>query len=277
MDRTHIEALFQYLTHSQTTSYRLDVARVRLHVLAVASLLLMVMLLHARPRLDTASAGIGAWSGEDVTAALAWAIAVATCAWLPAIAVVYETGCRLRRPQVARAAVRAAPPFARRILEVALVGTSVVATAAPVTAAPGPPAVLAFDEPVVRAPATETPARTPASRTAPPTRPRAKPRPRPTTPPTTTTPVEPAPALAPAPRAATAPDRRPQTSYVVRTGDNLWTIARAALIARGTRDPDDTTIVPYWQSVIAANAGALRSGDPNLIYPGEIVALPVPA
>ncbi len=51
--------------------------------------------------------------------------------------------------------------------------------------------------------------------------------------------------------------------------------------ARRARDagnalPDDATIARYWQAVIAANRTTLRSGDPNLIFPGELVTLPPP-
>jgi hypothetical protein len=55
---------------------------------------------------------------------------------------------------------------------------------------------------------------------------------------------------------------------IVRAGDNLWMIARRAV---GDRD---TEVVPYWHRVIAANAATLRSHDPNLIFPGERIALP---
>jgi nucleoid-associated protein YgaU len=56
----------------------------------------------------------------------------------------------------------------------------------------------------------------------------------------------------------------------VRPGDNLWAIARAAL--RG--NARDAEIAPYWEALIAANRSHLRSGDPNLIYPGEVLGLP---
>jgi nucleoid-associated protein YgaU len=65
--------------------------------------------------------------------------------------------------------------------------------------------------------------------------------------------------------------------HVVKPGDNLWQIARAELIrARGTERPDDAEIAPYWRRVITANRATLRSGDPSLIFPGEVVAVPFP-
>jgi nucleoid-associated protein YgaU len=63
---------------------------------------------------------------------------------------------------------------------------------------------------------------------------------------------------------------------VVVAGDNLWRIARAELIARGDHQPDDAAIAGYWRRVIDATRSTLRSGNPSLIYPGEIVALPEP-
>jgi nucleoid-associated protein YgaU len=62
----------------------------------------------------------------------------------------------------------------------------------------------------------------------------------------------------------------------VTPGDNLWTIASAALARGRGRVPSDRDIAPYWLRVVAANRTTLRSGDPNLIYPGEIVELPNP-
>jgi nucleoid-associated protein YgaU len=63
---------------------------------------------------------------------------------------------------------------------------------------------------------------------------------------------------------------------VVR-GDNFWTIARTRLAeVRGRRAADlsDREIAVYWVTVVEANRGRLRSGDPDLIYPGEVVELP---
>jgi nucleoid-associated protein YgaU len=84
--------------------------------------------------------------------------------------------------------------------------------------------------------------------------------------PSAPTPRTPAPATAPV---------SPRT-HVVRPGDNLWLIARAELHRRGGARPDDAAIARYLDVVIAANVASLRSGDPNLIFPGEVVALPEP-
>jgi nucleoid-associated protein YgaU len=79
----------------------------------------------------------------------------------------------------------------------------------------------------------------------------------------------------PAPSARPAPSELPP-HVVVRAGDNLWLIARASLARVSTTRPDDADVARYWLAVIAANRSTLRSGNPSLIFPGEIVALPRP-
>ena len=66
---------------------------------------------------------------------------------------------------------------------------------------------------------------------------------------------------------------RSQNHTVVR-GDNLWTIAANHIASTHAGGPAASEITEYWLKVIAANRDTLRSGDPNLIFPGEIVALP---
>ncbi len=104
-----------------------------------------------------------------------------------------------------------------------------------------------------------------------------------TTPPATTTPTtvpppvpppappSPAPAT-PSPAAAQQPRRT--DLYTVAPGDNFWTIAAARIAAATRRAPAAADIAPYWQRVVDANRSTIRSGDPNLIFPGEIVMLP---
>ena len=82
---------------------------------------------------------------------------------------------------------------------------------------------------------------------------------------------EPAPAPIPPTEAPAAPvtDR-----YVVRPGNNCWTIAARTLEARLGRPATDTEILPYWQGLLAANAGRFPSGDPGLIFSGDELVLP---
>jgi hypothetical protein len=39
-------------------------------------------------------------------------------------------------------------------------------------------------------------------------------------------------------------------------------------------DVADTEVAPYWVAVCERNRATLTSGDPNLIFPGEVVTLP---
>jgi nucleoid-associated protein YgaU len=74
-----------------------------------------------------------------------------------------------------------------------------------------------------------------------------------------------------------APETRGQASLVVVEGDNLWTIAGDHLAqARSGGAGELTTreVTAYWLKVVEANAPNLRSGDPDLIYPGEMIVLP---
>lgn len=91
--------------------------------------------------------------------------------------------------------------------------------------------------------------------------------PTPTAPATPTTPV-----TGPAPAPASAP-----TSHAVVAGDNLWEIAATALAGatgRERRELAAIDIAPYWVRLCMTNRPRLRSGNPSLIYPGEVVELP---
>jgi nucleoid-associated protein YgaU len=70
--------------------------------------------------------------------------------------------------------------------------------------------------------------------------------------------------------------RKPrERAHVVRAGDNLWRIAETELTRATGGAPAESDIARYWQRVIAANRTTLRSGDPSLILPGEVVTLPL--
>lgn len=73
-----------------------------------------------------------------------------------------------------------------------------------------------------------------------------------------------------------APATPVQASHAVVAGENLWTIARDHLVkARGGADePTTREVAAYWLRVVEANRNHLRSGDPDLIYPGERTVLP---
>jgi hypothetical protein len=74
----------------------------------------------------------------------------------------------------------------------------------------------------------------------------------------------PAPTSPPPPPAASPPASAPGGTHRISPGEHLWSIAasRAADVA------------PYWRRLVALNRPHLRSGDPNLVYPGETIELP---
>jgi len=61
----------------------------------------------------------------------------------------------------------------------------------------------------------------------------------------------------------------------VRRGDHLWSLSESHLErVLGRTDLSEHEIARHWVRVIAANETTIRSGDPDLIYPGEVVVLP---
>jgi hypothetical protein len=68
------------------------------------------------------------------------------------------------------------------------------------------------------------------------------------------------------------PPARPDR-HTVRPGENLWTIAASRMADTGITTSTGR-IAPYWKELIQENRGGLRSGNPDLIFPGETVSLP---
>jgi len=73
------------------------------------------------------------------------------------------------------------------------------------------------------------------------------------------------------------PDRpAPRVTYVVESGDTLWSIAQDQLAkakaSGGAEEPTDSEVADYWAKLKKANQDRLR--DPDLIFPGEEIILP---
>jgi len=66
----------------------------------------------------------------------------------------------------------------------------------------------------------------------------------------------------------------PNGSVVVQPGDHLWKISATHLEGAFDRPPKPAEIDPYWRVVIETNRTSLSSGDPDLIFPGEVIELP---
>lgn len=72
-------------------------------------------------------------------------------------------------------------------------------------------------------------------------------------------------------------ETEPEQIVIVETGDHLWKISARRLHAHLGRSATNGEISPYWREVVDENRDRLRSGDPDLIYPGETVVLGDPA
>ena len=198
-------------------------------------------------------------SGESLAFTVAGLAVVVCIGWLVLVSLAYVATVRTRHEYVARTCLKLMPRFMRRLLEVALVTSAAATPALPASAAPrmSTPA-LRRDVPVVRTMASATP---PVSATA--SRPS----------PARSSSSSSSPGASSAPRTPAPPPA--DHTHVVQPGDNLWRIAKQELATRhGGSPPDELTTARYWQQIVAANRGTLRSGNPSLIYPGELVALP---
>lgn len=213
---------------------------------------------------------LGAWLAavppEDALVATLRVVALVGAYWLVVTTAGYALARVSRLPAAVRSVQWATLPVVRRIADravaVALAGTTVAVSSPGLAAAVVPP-------PAVRAPAElpGTPADLPAE---PPTAPGS---PGPPAPPPGT---PGAPASSPARPSTDAGEASitadPATAHVVAAGENLWVITEAALGGAAT----DAQVAAHWRAVVDANRARLRSGDPDLIYPGEQVVLPPP-
>lgn len=72
------------------------------------------------------------------------------------------------------------------------------------------------------------------------------------------------------------PEEQAADRTVVVAGDHLWKLAAERMEEVLGRPPTRAEVAPYWVEVVEANRDRLRSGDPDLIFPGEEIVLPPP-
>ncbi len=82
------------------------------------------------------------------------------------------------------------------------------------------------------------------------------------------------PAAADAPAVASLRIAHAEFRHDVVAGEHLWSIAEGHLQHVLGRRPGEAETATYWAHLIEANRGRLRSGNPDLIYPGETVMCP---
>jgi len=112
---------------------------------------------------------------------------------------------------------------------------------------------------------------TPGSPDAPEPTPTDRTAPRADLPPTST--PEPVPDVTP----TSAPPATSPATHVVVAGEHLWAIATEQVATASGRAPSDLVagdVVTYWVRLCMANRPHLRSGNPSLIYAGEVIELP---
>jgi hypothetical protein len=75
---------------------------------------------------------------------------------------------------------------------------------------------------------------------------------------------------------ATAPIAAGAHEHIVVAGESLWTIARDVVAGRLGRSPTDAEVAGYWVELIETQRPFLANPeDPDLIFPGERVRLPI--
>lgn len=211
---------------------------------------------------------------EDVLLAVCRLVALGCAYWLLAGTLLYTLARASRIPAAVRAVEWAALPAVRRLADraiaVAIATSSVVSGTGGIAAADAPtppPVVEAAPAPVVDEPYQPSPAGLPESGT-----------------------VGIAgvyftggrdrwasPEAMPTPVIAQQSQQGQHVQHVVEPGDDLWSIAEAHLAATRMVPPELLTadeVATYWRQVVNANRSTLASGDPDLLYAGEVVNLP---
>jgi hypothetical protein len=269
--------------------YHVDSSLLRLLVLISMEIGLLDALyrLESLPFLRTPGADPPAWRlwlastpPQDAVAAVLRLIATAAAWWLLATTGLYLAARLTRVPAMVRTLAWTTPRAVRRLIDRA-VALSVIASLAGGTAAfagggilPAPPVAVAGRQPgILLLPGT-------GLGTQP--QPSPEPLPVPVPPAASVPPAAPVPPVAPIPessalREGVAPPGPPDR-YTVQRGDNLWTIAANHLADTGISWSNGRIapywIAPYWKELIQENRSGFRSGNPDLIFPGETVTLP---
>jgi hypothetical protein len=219
---------------------------------------------------------------EDAVVAVLRFVALAVACWLAASTILYTIASAIRIPALVRGAMWVTLPGLRRVVD-GLVATTVVATSAlavPTAASAAPIRTHGVGPAPTAAPASSYTPRPAGDGVAT----------RQSVPPTTSAQLayRPHPAGDPAAvavRLGTSPAPPPSTpapassTYVLRVGDHLWSVAARQVAEHTGKRVNELTardIGRYWMRLVDLNKPHLRSGDPNVVHPGEMILLPDP-
>lgn len=84
---------------------------------------------------------------------------------------------------------------------------------------------------------------------------------------------DPAPAPAPPPESPASPVP-PVGEWLVEPGDSFWSIAEELVGDALGRHPSGSEVAAYWRTLVDANRTRLVTPDPDLLLPGQSLALP---
>ena len=214
-------------------------------------------------------ADVGTWLElaplEDVVAAVLRTIALGIAYWIAASTAAYALARALRIPRAVAATAWATLPAVRRVIDRAIaVSATAAALSAPLAPALAADIGAATPDPVTYE-ISETGIPTPVDA------PEASPT-RVAPPGTEGAGYTPTPAGGV--ELGSEAGQIAEVHYEVVKGDNLWKISQRHLGHVIGDDVDAQQVSIYWRQVIELNQPNLRSGDPNLIYPGEQIVLP---
>ncbi len=228
-----------------------------------ASALIWLLQLGKLPWLRIDWSNLGTWlrvtPAEHALAAMVWLFALGCAIWLAVSTLLYLAARASRVPALIRSIGWMTLPAVRKVSEGALAALLVTSTIAapPVRAQAPSPVVVVVDEGgallppgFVRLGSEIIEEAGPQAGTGVPPLPTLPGQANPVTP-------GPAPVL-----------------VTVQTGDNLWAMSRRRLTDVLDRHPTNQEIAPYWRQVITHNQPNLISGDPDLIYAGEVIEMP---
>ena len=193
---------------------------------------------------------------EDAIAALIWWAALGCVFWLAGSTLLYLVAQASRVEALIRSVEWMTLPAIRRATERALGAVLIASTmaAAPVRADQPPPLVVVVNDDGTFVP----PGLAGQIVTTPQARPDSA------VPPSPASPSE----------TSVLGDEFSPAEVTVRSGDNLWIICRRHLTGTLGHRPANEEVAPYWRQVIANNQPHLISGNPDLIYAGEVIEMP---